>query len=478
MKDKFYFLHLAPDAVRAWMVFVFFFCINVFSVKSASYYYVAPAGTNNFPYTNWNDASTNIQWAVDVATNGDTVWVSNGVYLLTNQIVVTNSIILQSLNGSTSAVVNGNGITRCFWISNVNALITGFTITNGYMNITNDGKGGGAFLGSGCLSNCIITGNMVTNFLGNISGGGGVYCLANARVDACRLEGNVVVTTSAVPAYAGGGGAYLKEGGTLTNCEITGNLADVPRAGSWCGGGGVYFYFSGGAIDNCRINSNKAFTAYSQQAGGGGIFMEYGGRVYNSTIIGNTNDYGAAGGVAIQYDGTLRNCIISRNTKISHQYGVIGGNGVFVRAKANIENCTIMDNRGAGEAGIYYFEYASIWPAIFVNTIVQSNYSDGGLTNWYFIDSTNLCVSNCCMNLTNFPAKVQSSGCITNDPRCVDFAGGNYRLNNDSPCINAGIIQSWMTTGVDLDGRTRIRYGRVDMGAYERILEGTIYRFR
>src|ERR1035437_4128236 len=73
------------------------------ALQAADRYVVAPGtpgGTNVGPYTGWTTAATQIQWAVDAAVvAGDTVWVSNGVYMLTNQIVVTNAITLRSTNG-------------------------------------------------------------------------------------------------------------------------------------------------------------------------------------------------------------------------------------------------------------------------------------------------------------------------------------------------------------------------------------------
>ena len=48
-----------------------------------------PGGTNTGDYTDWSIAATQIQWAVDVATNGETAWVTNGTYTLTNQITIT-----------------------------------------------------------------------------------------------------------------------------------------------------------------------------------------------------------------------------------------------------------------------------------------------------------------------------------------------------------------------------------------------------
>ena len=49
----------------------------------------------------------------------------------------------------------------------------------------------------------------------------------------------------------------------------------------------------------------------------------------------------------------------------------------------------------------------------------------------------------------------------------MDAAGGNYRLQSNSPCINTGTNQDWMVGAFDLAGNARIFDGRVDMGAYE-----------
>jgi len=59
----------------------------------------------------------------------------------------------------------------------------------------------------------------------------------------------------------------------------------------------------------------------------------------------------------------------------------------------------------------------------------------------------------------------------------TNHVSGDYRLRANSPCVNTGTNQGWMTNSYDLDGRMRIRYGTVDMGAYEAIYNGTIYKF-
>ena len=269
----------------------------------------------------------------------------------------------------------------------------------------------------------------------------------------------------------------------ITNCEVIGNLAIVAGGNGWAGGGGVILSW-GGEIYNSQIVSN-VLKSEGNAAHGGGIYVydsSCNSKIWNSVISANTQTFITAsangtGGISLNYGGSVRNCVISKNGTGPGTFAY--ANGIYMRANGTIENCTIMDNNGAGLAGFGYSTYAPRWPGILLNCIVQSNYSYGAVTNWY-IDSntTNLNITNSCMDLTNFPANVHSSGCITSSPQVVNFAGGNYRLSANSPCVNAGTNQtSWMTTGVDLDGRTRIRYGRVDMGAYECIYEGTIFRF-
>ena len=89
-------------------------------------------------------------------------------------------------------------------------------------------------------------------------------------------------------------------------------------------------------------------------------------------------------------------------------------------------------------------------------------------------------------NTCTYPVNVGwDASNTTNNPRLVDFGAGygtdhiagNYSLQANSPCVNNGLNQDWMTNAVDLDGRKRIRYGTADMGAYELIYDGTIYKY-
>src|SRR5262249_25691748 len=60
---------------------------------------------------------------------------------------------------------------------------------------------------------------------------------------------------------------------------------------------------------------------------------------------------------------------------------------------------------------------------------------------------------------------------ITNAPLFLDQAGGNFRLQPNSRCINAG--NNSYAVGTDLDFKARIAGGTVDIGAFEYIGQAT-----
>ena len=243
---------------------------------SAAVLYVDLNSTNPVPpYADWSTAAANIQDAVDAANSGDTVLVTNGVYqtggrpfsipdfgpIVTNRVVITNSLTLKSVNGPAVTFIVGNqipgtindyGAVRCIYLAG-GATLSGFTITNGATGPGgSDGIweswGGGLNCPSGdvVVSNCIIINNSAGDagggaqggafyncqFIGNQSGyGGGVN---NGTANSCMFELN--------SGYVGGGVEYS----TLNNCTLTGNLAS--------GGGGA----DNATLNNCISYYNSA----------------------------------------------------------------------------------------------------------------------------------------------------------------------------------------------------------------------------
>jgi hypothetical protein len=94
-------------------------------------HYVWPAGSNVWPYASWGEAATNIQAAVDVALDGHLVLVAFGVYPLSSAVVVSNAVTIRGVDGAAATVVDGGNATRCFVLSDSNAVLEDLTITRG-----------------------------------------------------------------------------------------------------------------------------------------------------------------------------------------------------------------------------------------------------------------------------------------------------------------------------------------------------------
>ena len=91
--------------------------LGAFEFQSPTHYVKTANSTPASPFGTWSSAATNIQDAIDAASSGDYVVVSNGVYgsggrvvvgSMTNRVVVDEPINLVSVNGPTSTVISGN----------------------------------------------------------------------------------------------------------------------------------------------------------------------------------------------------------------------------------------------------------------------------------------------------------------------------------------------------------------------------------
>lgn len=425
-------------------------------VVAPSIRYVAVNGGNTPPYDSWARAAATIQDAIDASSLYGFVLVSNGVYAvggghaggMTNRIVVTNNISVVATNGPAVTFIVGQGpcgpaAIRCAHLAS-GTLLSGFTLTNG---ATVAGvSGGGVYAeAAAVITNCTFKGNAAADYgggayggtfrncllIGNSANNGGGVC--NSLLYDCSLSNNTATGTE------GGGAEYS----TLYRCTLAGNKV-VGDAGT---GGGA----NNSALVYCTLSSNSA--TY-----GGGARN---GNLYGCTLAGNTATNG--GGA---YAGTFTNCTFSGNTAgncggaayatlfgcvITLNRAVFSGNGgTFGSA---LVNCTVTSNSATGGTGGIGGNAGS--PHFATNCIVWGNVPLNVVTNGGTF------AYSCAPELTT------GAGNLTNDPKFVNAAAGNCRLQTNSPCLNAGVNQDWMAGAMDLDGNPRIRQGAVDMGAYE-----------
>ncbi|MHC4284386.1 MAG: right-handed parallel beta-helix repeat-containing protein, partial [Planctomycetota bacterium] len=325
------------------------------------------------------------------------------------------------------------------------AILDGFTITGGYAHGDFDYSdprlsGGGiySFHGSATVSNCIFRANSAKDE------GGGLWSASNAELTLtnCTFINNAVGNQ--------GGGIYFSlDYYNLINCKFQNNFA-------YGSGGGIYSMDCYGLamVTHCKFTGNTAEM-------GGGMAISEDTIVFTGCLFsGNRASYTGGGLDCFDSTPTLINCTFSQNSA-----GYEGG-GITTEGTTKISNCIFWDNRTGGIAdesaqihgGSEDINYSCVqgWTGIRGGT---GNISDDPL-----FDSA---------------GHWDDAGTPV-DPADDIWIDGNYHLQPDSPCIDAGdntAVPPYLT--VDLNGNPRfvddpetVDTGRgtppiVDMGAYE-----------
>ena len=338
------------------------------------------------------------------------------------------------------------------------------------------GSDGGGILNMGgalTLRNCTVASNESLNVGGAQAGnGGGIsHQGGSAMLTDCLVEGN---STGRGFGGGDGGGLHLSGGPTLlAHTTVRGNVVGAGTENEWPTGNGAGLFASVSllTVDHCQVTDNAVMDV-ADGWGGGVYFLGNEALVSDSEVSGNAGRKG--GGGLCLYSGamTIRGCRVERN-----RVEGIGG-GLHNRAGTLAAlNCLLSRNAAGEGGGAYGADLGNCTVVTNAATTYGAGVCLGTLLNCIVSgngeEPTNEVSGTVAAHTCTTPL-LEGEGNIDQSPAFRDAAGGDYRLAPVSPCIDAGLNQPGMETGVDLEGNPRIRNRTTDLGAYEFAFQGVL----
>ena len=438
--------------------------------------YVTTTGAGAQDGSSWGNATSNLQYAMDVAMGCEPpamVWVAEGTYtpgyaLITQpKVAVYGSFagnepysydLSQRDFSAHATIVDGDSTYRvldksCPFDDNNGSLFDGLTFQNGFMTNSSD-YAGAYLLANTDLYNCTFSHNhrngvfaqncRIDNCVFDGNKGYGLYCDGSTNVSNCTAQNNT--------SY----GIYFNSNGILSHSTMRQNNSSG-------------LYISYGKADGCIVTDNGTnnFGVYSNSSSvqifntsitnnnGGGLYAN-GGLYVNINIANNyssNNSYNSAAGISARNHARFVNCNIVKN-KATIQYGSNCRGGIYNYSTDNeYTNCIIWGNTSMEEAGNIYGDGTFTYCAVEGGTEGESSNINLEAANSGTTEGA---------HYVHFVNPTAEAGI---NPQ----ADADYRLAAGSACINAGNASntSLNLPTYDLGGELRIKQNYIDIGAYE-----------
>ena len=235
---------------------------------------------------------------------------------------------------------------------------------------------------------------------------------------------------------------------TVISSTVSGNTSNNR-------GGGIYSGIDAVTLTNSTVSGNRATATFLGE--GGGIYSRFGNlTLTNSTVSGNAANY-LAGGVFSRGVLEMRNSTVFGNESSGNIGGVYQGDD-----PATVENSIIAGNTGGTVPDLYFNGPLALGRFTISHSLIGDNAGNAKLTEAQTPDADG-----------NLIGSTAGSGIINPLLGSLGDNGGptaTHSLSVNSPALNAG-DPTIVFDANEFDQRdvgfARVRFGRIDIGAYE-----------
>ena len=428
-------------------VLIFFMLSMVIPNSHATTWFVKTDGDDMDYGFSWDEAFATIHKALEVASDGDDIWVEKGYYYPGSQIVVSMPVGIygcfkgdetqrdqRDCTQNPTRIMGGNFDSHIFYVT-ADATIAGFLIW----------YGGGETIG--------------------LSGGGIYNFRCSPTIDFC--------TFNSCSANYGGAIANYESSPLIVGCQFIANEAQYGGAISnrqssnpgilFCRffnnwgyqGGAIYNESSSPRVSYCSFESNQTFSGGS----GGGIYNQDSSPYLFACKF--FNNEATSGGGIYNYSSpiVIANSIFSLNVAFG------SGGALYNDYYSHTEaiHCTLFGNN-ALEFGGGVYNYSFSYPTL-TNCILWQNQAPAG-PDIYSTEYSTPTLQHCDISQPSFYGI--ATNCIHEDPLLFDPQNNDFHLTEASPCIDTG-ARAFTNPLTDFEGDPRRIDGNDDGDAEQDI---------